>query len=315
MDSPPPGKTDSPPRYTKMQCQAIKTNGQRCARHAIADDTLCRLHRTITNRNTMLRNETEVWNQLLDRMWGDRIDTIEPLQEIIRQAHVDGRINDLTALLLTEDLAEEWLIYQQWRPRPQVQPKSDLHALALDNQNVHTTAVSSQTNETLALLLSTPVPASDVIPLVEIMWGWCDKPYTPSDRNAWRAVLRDMRKWYEQPSCRETNDWLYKRALDGLWTRIKASPAKDELYKRLCEEACESVKMCCEGHITRLCNVLVGFDDEVKPPVPVGEILQQKMAVIAEKDIPVEHKVGEAWAVFEELKIPMEQREAWIDAF
>jgi hypothetical protein len=29
----------------------------------------------------------------------------------------------------------------------------------------------------------------------------------------------------------------------------------------------------------------------------------------------VEYKVCEAWAVFEELKIPMEERDAWIEAF
>jgi hypothetical protein len=39
------------------------------------------------------------------------------------------------------------------------------------------------------------------------------------------------------------------------------------------------------------------------------------MAAIAEKDIPVEEKVGEAWVVFEQLAIPMEEREAWVDAF
>lgn len=298
-----------------MQCQATKTNGQRCTRHAIATDTLCRLHRTITNRNTMLRNGTEVWNDVLDRMWGDRIDAIEPLQDIIHQAHADGRVDDIIVEVLLEDLDEEWVFYQQWRPRPQVQPKSELHALTLDTQNVHTKAVSSQTNDALALILSTPVKPSDVSSLSEITWLWCEKPRVPSDRNSWKAVLSDMRKWYEQPSCREENDWLYKRVLDGLWERVKESPAKDELLKRMWEEAYESVKMCCEGHITRLCNVLVGFDDAVKPPVPTGEILQQKMAAIAEMEIPVEHKVGEAWAVFEELKIPMEQREAWIDAF
>jgi hypothetical protein len=55
--------------------------------------------------------------------------------------------------------------------------------------------------------------------------------------------------------------------------------------------------------------------EDFKPPVSAGELLQQKMAVIAEKEIPVEDKVGEAWAVFEELGTPMDQREAWIDAF
>jgi hypothetical protein len=61
--------------------------------------------------------------------------------------------------------------------------------------------------------------------------------------------------------------------------------------------------------------VLVGFDDAFVAPVPVGEILQQKIAVIAAKDVSVEHKVGEAWRVFEELKIPMAERMPWLEAF
>jgi hypothetical protein len=63
-----------------------------------------------------------------------------------------------------------------------------------------------------------------------------------------------------------------------------------------------------------LCNVLVGFDETVQPEISVGELLQQKMAAISGMDLSVEHKVGQAWTVFEELKIPMNDREAWIEA-
>jgi hypothetical protein len=60
---------------------------------------------------------------------------------------------------------------------------------------------------------------------------------------------------------------------------------------------------------------LCGFSEEFKPQVSVGELLQQRISAIAEREIPVEDKVGEAWLVFEELAVPMEQREAWVDAF
>jgi hypothetical protein len=73
--------------------------------------------------------------------------------------------------------------------------------------------------------------------------------------------------------------------------------------------------MCCDGHINRLVNVMSGFDEQFAPEVPVGERLQQRIGLIAGKDIAVEHKVGEAWAVFEELKIPMDERMPWLEAF
>jgi len=61
--------------------------------------------------------------------------------------------------------------------------------------------------------------------------------------------------------------------------------------------------------------VLVGFDDAFAPPVPKGEILQQKMAAIAGLDVDTDEKVRQATAVFEELEIPESEREPWLEAF
>jgi hypothetical protein len=124
-----------------------------------------------------------------------------------------------------------------------------------------------------------------------------------------------MIRWYDSKTCRTEDDRLYQRLLDGLWTRIKLSPHKDDLVQRLWEEALESLKMCCEGHISRLCNVLVGYDETFKAPVSTGEMLQQRISAIAAEDISIPHKVVKAWEVMEELEIPREQRMEWIEAF
>jgi hypothetical protein len=73
--------------------------------------------------------------------------------------------------------------------------------------------------------------------------------------------------------------------------------------------------MCCDGHISRLCNVLVGFDEAFAPPVPFGEILQSKMAAIATQDISTDEKVQQATAFFNEYAVPEADRTAWLDAF
>ena len=112
----------------------------------------------------------------------------------------------------------------------------------------------------------------------------------------------------------EAGDFLYRRALDGLWTRIKASPHRVELTERLWQECSEACEMCCDGHLARLCNVMVGFDDAFKPPVSAGELLQQRIASIAEMELDIHYKVGEAWKVFEELAIPMAERIPWLEA-
>jgi hypothetical protein len=73
--------------------------------------------------------------------------------------------------------------------------------------------------------------------------------------------------------------------------------------------------MCCDGHISRLCNVLVGFDDAFAPPVPFGEILQNKMAAIAALEIETEEKVRQANTFFNEFAVPEPERVAWLEAF
>jgi hypothetical protein len=177
----------------------------------------------------------------------------------------------------------------------------------MDNQNVHTKEVNQLTSDSMKFLLETPVPIGQET-VAELETAWADK----SEK---KRVMRDVKTWYHTNTCVKTNDYLYKRMLDGLWVRIKAHKERDELTKRLWEEAFESAGKCCQGHLSRLANVLVGFTDEVKAEVPMGEILQQRIAAIAAQDIGVEFKVCEAWAVFEELKVPMEERDAWIEAF
>ena len=295
-------------------CGHTMTNGNQCTNPRGEGLTLCVRHHRMQERRERRRRIEEVMFAALDALWTDG--DVELARQRVLAGLTEGRIDQERFEILTEVIEEEIAVWEHLHAIPQaVVPRSDLHRLALDAQSVHTKEVSKQTNETLKMLLETPIESSMLSALSRIHSAWCDTPRTPSDTKTFSAILKDMTRWYAVPSCREENDWLYKRALDGLWERIQVSPAKEELLTRLWEEAYESLKMCCDGHISRLCNVLVGFDDAVKPQVSIGELLQQKMAAIAEKDISVERKVGEAWLVFEELGTPREQRVEWIGAF
>jgi hypothetical protein len=96
---------------------------------------------------------------------------------------------------------------------------------------------------------------------------------------------------------------------------IKTSEHKEELCKRLKEELTESVGMCCEGHLSRLCNVLVGFDDAFTTVVSKSEMLQKKMAEIAGLELTTRTKKMRAKKVLRELEIPVAEHAAWLDAF
>jgi hypothetical protein len=195
-----------------------------------------------------------------------------------------------------------------------------LARLAGDNQNVHTAVVAKQTNDNLDLLLeATPSTPGDTLMILTRWWMFRPKPLF---EDYWR-VMEDVRHWYTKRTCRKTNDTLYKRVLDGLVEKIltatdgetkETAELFEELVKRLWEECSESVGMCCDGHLSRLANVLVGFDETFRPPVAVGEILQQKMAAIAELKLSPRHKLQRAMEVMEELKIPVEERAPWLEA-
>ena len=296
-------------------CGYRMANGRTCANHRGEGLLLCGRHHRLEERRAARQRAREVMFAVLDAIWTDN-DPLLARQRLLA-AVAEGQIDEGQYENLALRLDEEIAFWEELHVLPQnVVPVSDLHRLALDGQNVHTKEVTTQTNEGLEILLNTPPVDIRFNALEDITWEFCDKPWRkPDDRKTFRAVLKDMRRWYETPTCREENDWLYKRVLDGLYARIQASPLKEELIKRVWEEAVDSLGMCCDGHITRLCNVLVGFDEAFKPPVSVGEILQQKMAAIAAKDITVERKVGEAWVVFEDLGIPREQRLDWLEAF
>jgi hypothetical protein len=222
------------------------------------------------------------------------IDGLGPLQPTVAEVGMFFRMFE-----------DELEFYREANPPRRDPPKSELHVLSQDSQNVHTEHVNKQTESGVELLLNTSIPVGQDT-LKEIGDIWTGKK---------SLVLKDMKRWYAIKTCRTKHDYLYQRTLDGLWARIKISSEKDELLERLWEECYESVSMCCEGHISRLCNVLVGFDESFKAPVSIGELLQQKMSVIAGEDIDVLKKVEKAWYVMEELAIPREQREAWIEAF
>ncbi len=131
-------------------------------------------------------------------------------------------------------------------------------------------------------------------------------------------VSSDINKWFNTKTCRAKDDNLYRKLLRGLVALIiseKDEERKSEMYRRCWEECNESVGMCCEGHISRLCNVLVGFDEAFQPPVSFGEILQSKMATIAGMDVTEEEKRKLATAFFDEHKTPEADRTAWLDAF
>ena len=224
------------------------------------------------------------------------------------------------------DMYWRWLIHGRIGPEPDVDANPvivhpppavvpRLGMLARDAQNVHTRVVTDQTNTATEKLLAVKVPESQQTEkALAVVWlGGMNIGYS-----AFLRVANDVNRWFNTKDCRTIGDNMYRRLLRGLVALIgseKDPERKAEMYRRAWEECHESVGMCCEGHISRLCNVLVGFDEAFQPPVAFGEILQSKMAAIAGLDASEEEKRRQANAFFDEHGTPAEERVAWLEAF
>ena len=186
-----------------------------------------------------------------------------------------------------------------------------LAGIAGDRQNIHTAVISTQTNQGLKVLFEQVVPP-DQATLFEIVTAW--RELKVAEIKEIQSVLQDMAEWYTRSMCRAEGDFLYMRVLDHLWSLILHSEENTELVKRLYQECFEAKGMCCDGHINRLVNVMVGFHDAFNPPLSPKEILQNKMSAIAMRDGPLDDKIKEAMEVFEEVKLPEEERQVWLDS-
>ena len=200
--------------------------------------------------------------------------------------------------------------------------KGELQVFVEDKQNIHTGPVSSQTDATLTQLFAVPVPATQktVSEIYEQWWYLrcghnevTDHIDGVSKFMEIFRVLADVKLWSAKSLVVEKGDYLYRRVLQHLWAKIKGYPKeiRDELTRRLYEECRDAEGMCAQGHIARLANVLVGFDDAFK-----GEVsLQDLMAEISRREATVEEKRAAATAILEERRVAAEEREAWLDAF
>ena len=282
-------------------CPHIKTDGEVCMKPCGAGLPFCKLHHTIVVRLQRNRAAREALIDAVEMLW--TFNDLTAGRNILIAAHADGRLTDVRYEFYMGIFDDEIAIWREQGPLPVIRPGNDLQALAFDSQNVHTKAVNTQTEANTKILLETQV-SSDQVTMTEIKAAWKAKDTVD-------IVIQDMAGWYWTKTCRHNGDRLYKRMLDGLWARIRDNA---DLVQRLWEECFESVGMCCDGHLSRLCNVLVGFDEAFKPAVPIGEILQQRIAAIAAEDTDLLLKVEAAWKAMDELNVPHDERDAWIEA-
>ncbi len=193
-----------------------------------------------------------------------------------------------------------------------------LGVLATDEQNVHTHEVSNQTNETIQRLLAIPIPP-DQKSRATLFTAWNSLPGPTREEKI--AVAVDVDRHFQLMHCRtqppQPPDMLYRKMVRGLVAyinQLQYPEVQTNLWRRMFEECRESLEMCIDGHISRLANVLVGFDDNYRSPVSRGELIQNRISAIGAMEIPAEEKTRLATEFFEEIALPADQRAPWLEA-
>ena len=192
-------------------------------------------------------------------------------------------------------------------------PVETLGNIAKDKQSVHTVSVTKSTNDGIFILKNQKVPKGQkTLKEIEAIW------LARFKCNRVVAVLADMKDWGSRKQVMLKGENTYKSVLRGLWAKIKTfddQELKDELVKRLWEECCESLYMCADGHVGRLVNVLIGFDEQFKSNISPKEYFQNNMALISKSSAPLDFKIEQAKKLMDDVELPQKERAAWLEAF
>jgi hypothetical protein len=196
--------------------------------------------------------------------------------------------------------------------------RRQLGTIARDEQNVHTREVNDQTNDTIQRLLAIPIDLTQQS-RATLFKAWNLLPGPTRDEKI--RVATDVDRHFQLMHCRtqppQPPDMLYRKMVRGLVayiTRVQDAEVRTNLWQRMYEECRESLEMCIDGHISRLANVLVGFDENFKPPVSQGELVQNRISAIGAMNVQPDEKTRLATAFFEEIGLPSDQRTAWLEA-
>lgn len=191
-----------------------------------------------------------------------------------------------------------------------VPPVRELAAFANDNQNVHTTHAVKQTTDIIKKILEIKVP-------VRYQWNKRECSKTPGQiimqcRLTPTAAWQMTAKYCQPETIYEMGEGIYGRVLDCVWQFILASPDKDDLVKIVKTEMEDNIGMCAQGNLSRLCNILSGYLDDVVIRESPAEIMGRLISGILETADLTERarKITEALI---ESKMPGEKWREWAE--
>ena len=187
----------------------------------------------------------------------------------------------------------------------------ELQAFVNDNQNVHRAATVKMVTTTVEKVLKIEVPKP-------YQWNMRVMSKTPGAiiihcKLTVPAGMAMMEKYSKADDIYEMGKGIYGRLLDSVWQFISKSDDKECLCGILRAELQDNIGMCMQGNLSRLCNVLAGYIDEIKISETPAERLGRELPKLMELEDESE-RLRRARVILRELALPVAEWAPWTDA-
>lgn len=183
----------------------------------------------------------------------------------------------------------------------------NLAAFAADNQSVHRSSVQDTTHRAILALIERPLgEGQDTLSEITADFNNPEIVRFATETVKEKIVLELTNDYFNT----EAFSLRYGDVVDHVWAYIRTHIHRTGLVLRLAQEVGEGRRMCSNGKMARLVNVLQGYDDTLVMEAP-KELFQGRFALL--RDRPLEMRRELANALFEEFHIPDVERPAWLE--
>lgn len=288
-------------------------------------------------RSNIARKYTELINAANDRAekhhikheWNREITDLEILKEedleqLERRRQERGNQPDIEAQRLQVRLAREQAernrhMFNRLGDAFRIRPDEDqveevqhnqLHNIARDIQSVHTTVVvNNVVKKAVEKLLKIEVPkdyawnSNSVSKTVVEIMAKCNLSV--------KAAKDLCSKYLSDDDIYGFGFGIYGRTLDGVWQFIINKQDNEDMIKVLKQELEDNVGMCSQGQLTRICNVLAGYIEDIGVGESINEVLGREFAKLMEID-SVTERLSQGVDILEKYHVDTTKWQDWL---
>jgi hypothetical protein len=180
-----------------------------------------------------------------------------------------------------------------------------LAQFAGDKQNIHTEVVVRKVKETVEKILKVDVPLeykTDTLKTLSEIIGDC--------KLSKQATLQMTSHYCNDHDIYDLGKGIYANVLNGVWQYIKSSENSEDLKRILKSELEDNIGMCAQGNLSRLCNILAGYMEEIDLR-SLNEMISDKLSSLLEIE-DIRERIVQARSFLDLHKVPRETWKEWL---